>query len=93
MTIYDMLVNAVNEAENFDSALTLDNCRQSTVDPAFIHCCQHCGKSYYMERYSTRTCIGWTPVYKDSVLMNSNPNVTTTYCQCLNCGKAFSFKN
>lgn len=57
-----------------------------------IHCCPHCGESYYAELYSTDTCLAWTPIYKDGVLMNSNSNRTTTYCECLNCGKQFSFE-
>lgn len=55
--------------------------------------CPHCGESYYQENYSTCTCIGWTPVYKNGVLMNENPNITTTYCTCCNCGKSFSYSN
>lgn len=57
-----------------------------------IHTCPHCGKSYYRELYSMCTALAWTPVYKDGVLMNSNPNRTTTCCECLNCGKQFSFE-
>ena len=57
-----------------------------------IHYCPHCGESYYSEQYFIRTLLGWTPIYKDGVLMNYDPNVTTTYCICLSCGKGFSFK-
>ena len=52
----------------------------------------HCGKSHYAVHYSVSTLVGWTPIYKDGVLMNQNPNVTTTYCNCLNCGQDFTFK-
>ena len=55
--------------------------------------CPHCGESYYQENYSTTTCLGWAPVYKNGVLMNENPNTTTTYCTCCNCGKSFSYTN
>lgn len=65
---------------------------QDIVDSIIIHYCPHCGKSYYAEQYSDRTLLGWTPIYKDGVLMNHDPNVTTTYCLCLSCGKSFSFK-
>ena len=37
--------------------------------------CPNCGESYYRENYSTTTCLGWTPIYKNGVLMNENPNV------------------
>lgn len=57
-----------------------------------IHYCPHCGKSYYAEQYSCSTLLWWVPIYKDGVLMNHNPNVTTTYCYCLNCGQDFSFE-
>ena len=53
--------------------------------------CPYCGESYYSENYSTSTCLGWTPVYKNGVLMNENPNTTTTHCTCLSCGKSFSY--
>ena len=54
--------------------------------------CPHCNESYYAERYSTSTCVGWTPIYKDGVLINENPNTTTVSCYCLNCGKDFTYK-
>lgn len=60
-------------------------------DVFVTHCCPHCGKSYYREMYSTTTCMAWTPIYKDGVLMNNNPNKSTVHCQCLNCNKGFSF--
>lgn len=55
--------------------------------------CPNCGESYYAENYSTTTCMGWTPIYKNGVLINENPNITTTYCTCCNCGKSFSYSN
>lgn len=55
--------------------------------------CPNCGESYYQENYSTTTCMGWTPIYKNGVLINENPNTTTTYCTCCNCGKPFSYSN
>lgn len=57
-----------------------------------IHYCPNCGKSYYTVQYSVRTLLGWTPIHKDGVLINRDPNVTTTYCHCLNCNQNFSFK-
>lgn len=61
------------------------------VDVSIINCCPHCGASYYQEMYSTTTCMAWTPIYKDGVLMNSNPNKSTVHCHCINCGKHFSY--
>lgn len=55
--------------------------------------CPHCGESYYEELYSTSTLLGWTPVYKDGKLINSDPNIITTHCSCLSCNEKFSYKN
>lgn len=55
------------------------------------HKCPKCGKSHYQVLYSTTTCLGWGPVYYNGKLINSNPNTTTTNCQCLECGERFSF--
>ncbi len=55
--------------------------------------CPNCGESYYAELYSTVTCMGWTPIYKDGILINENPNITTTNCRCCNCGTVFSYTN
>ena len=55
--------------------------------------CPYCGESYYAENYSTTTAMYWTPIFKNGVLINENPNITTTYCTCCNCGKSFSYTN
>lgn len=55
--------------------------------------CPYCGESYYAENYSTTTAMGWIPIYKNGVLINDNPNITTTHCTCRNCGKSFSYTN
>lgn len=55
--------------------------------------CPYCGESYYAENYSTTTAMYWAPIYKNGVLMNENPNTTTTHCTCCNCGKSFSYTN
>ena len=55
--------------------------------------CPHCGESYYAEKYSVSTVLGWTPVYRNGKLINENPNITTTHCTCLNCHKDFSYNN
>lgn len=55
--------------------------------------CPNCGESYYKEEYSVTTCLGWTPIYKDGVLINEDPNTITTYCHCCNCGEHFAYNN
>lgn len=60
-------------------------------DAQIIHCCPHCGESYYMENYSTTTAVYYPPVYKNGVNINPDRNTITTYCTCLNCGKNFSY--
>lgn len=57
------------------------------------HKCPHCGESYYSVLYSTSTCLHYTPVYKDGVLISKNPNKTTNHCKCLNCSKKFSYQS
>lgn len=53
--------------------------------------CPNCGESYYTEHYSTTTAIGWSAVYKDGVLQNNNPNISTSYCTCCKCGHDFYY--
>lgn len=64
----------------------------ATIDVQINHLCPHCGESYYMENYSTSTCVYYPPIYKDGVNINPDRNTTTTHCTCMNCGKEFSFK-
>ena len=53
--------------------------------------CPHCGESYYMVKYSYKTAVYYPPIYKDGVNINPDRNTCTTYCECMNCGKEFSF--
>ena len=55
--------------------------------------CPHCGKSHYSEDYHTSTAMGWTPIVKDGVRYDEDPNIHTTHCTCLECGGEFSFNN
>lgn len=55
--------------------------------------CPKCGESYYAENYSVTTAMAWTPIYKNGVLINEDPNTTTTHCTCCNCGNSFSYTN
>lgn len=52
--------------------------------------CPDCGKSHYQDRGSVTTCIGRSPIYKDGVLVNKDPNRTTHTYHCLECNKDFS---
>ena len=63
----------------------------NVIDIQINHLCPHCGESYYMENYSTRTALYYPPIYKDGVNINPDRNTTTVYCTCMNCGKDFSF--
>lgn len=63
----------------------------NAVDLQINYLCPHCGESYYMENYSTRTCMYFPPIYKDGVNINPDKNTTTVHCTCMNCGKDFSF--
>lgn len=98
MSIGDNLIKSMNEALEYEKSINMyANLSEEygyyvSPDAQIIHLCPHCGESYYAERYSTTTALAWTPVYKDGMLMNENPNTTTTYCRCLNCGKDFSYK-
>lgn len=78
-------------------ALDINNINNTTckltnmVDVQINYLCPHCGESYYMENYSTRTCMYYPPIYKDGVNINPDKNTTTVHCTCMNCGKDFSF--
>ena len=55
-----------------------------------IHC-PNCHKSHYTERYSTSTLLGWSPEYINGLLVDNNPNTTTTYCTCCECHHNFYY--
>ena len=73
-----------------DLKTTTCECAQSVFKGDLNHC-PHCGESYYMENYSTSTCVYYPPIYKDGVNINPDRNAHTTHCTCMNCGKEFSF--
>lgn len=54
--------------------------------------CPHCGKSYYMIRYSTTTAMYYPPIYKDGININPNRNITTHTCECMECNKEFTYQ-
>ena len=51
--------------------------------------CPHCNQSYYREVYNATTLLNYSPIGKNGVCVNQNPNYFTTFCEC--CGKTFSF--
>ena len=53
--------------------------------------CPNCGASHYVEHYSMTTALGWTPEYKDGVLVSKNPNTSTTHCTCCECHHKFTY--
>lgn len=54
--------------------------------------CPKCGKSYYMEKYTTCTAMYYPPIYKDGVNINPDRNMSTTVCVCLECQHIFSYQ-
>lgn len=53
--------------------------------------CPSCGTSYYAEKYSTRTAVYYPAIFKDGVNVNPDGNVSTTYCECINCHYEFHY--
>lgn len=54
--------------------------------------CPNCGESYYAERYSTCTAMYYPAIWKDGVNQNPDGNITTSYCECINCHYSFYYK-
>lgn len=54
--------------------------------------CPNCGESYYAEKYSARTAMYYPAIWHDGVNQNPDGNITTTYCECINCHYAFYYK-
>lgn len=54
--------------------------------------CPNCGESHYQYHYSTTTAMGWIQEYKDGELVNGNPNISTSYCTCCECGHDFYYE-
>lgn len=54
--------------------------------------CPNCGKSKYMERYTTCTAMYFPPIYENGININPDRNISTHVCQCLNCNKVFSYR-
>lgn len=54
--------------------------------------CPNCGESYYAEKYSTRTAVYYPAVWKEGINQNPDGNITTTYCECINCHYGFYYR-
>lgn len=54
--------------------------------------CPNCNSTSWIERYSTCTAVYYPIIMKDGVNVNPDGNVTTTYCECINCHYEFSYK-
>ena len=54
--------------------------------------CNKCSQSYYAIKYVTQTAMYFPPIYKDGININPDRNITTTVCECLNCGNIFSYR-
>jgi DNA-directed RNA polymerase subunit RPC12/RpoP len=90
---YAMFVPYIRKPE-----IDLSNCKchQITMDELLednLIRCPHCGESYYAENYSVTTALAWTPVFKNGMLINENPNTTVPDRTCGACGKPFSYSS
>ena len=54
--------------------------------------CPNCGESYYAEKYTTATAIYSPTIWHEGEVVSSNPNISTTYCECINCHYEFSYQ-
>ena len=54
--------------------------------------CPNCGESYYAEKYSTRTAMYYPAIWKEGINQNPDGNITTTYCECINCHYSFYYE-
>lgn len=93
----DANIVAVNAPDMFVSGYTTiseDICLSNVVGKTTVaggaKKCPHCGESYYMENFSTTTCMYFPPIWKDGVNINPDQNETTTHCTCMSCGKEFT---
>ena len=53
--------------------------------------CQYCDESYYQVLYKTTTCVYSPIIYKNGELISKIPNTVRLVCNCLSCGKDFSY--
>lgn len=51
-----------------------------------------CSHRRYMERYTTVTAMYFPPIYENGININPDKNITTHVCECLECGRVFSYR-
>ena len=90
MNLFEGLMESLNEVIAYEQS---KKTWPTEIDTLHSIVCPHCHVSHYQVLHETTTAIAWTPIYKNGVLQNKNPNVTTTYCRCLYCGEEFNYKH
>ena len=75
---------------NIDHDCTEYISRAEMPDPKIIRC-PYCNESYYKVMCKTTSCALSPIIYKDGELISKVPNDTRFVCNCLNCGKDFSY--
>ena len=53
--------------------------------------CPYCGKSHYITKYSTSTCMYFAPEFIDGVQVSHDRNIITVHCECCECGGLFNY--
>ena len=53
--------------------------------------CPYCNESYYQELHRTMTCVYSPVIYKDGEIISKIPDTIRVVCNCLRCGKDFSY--
>lgn len=54
--------------------------------------CPYCGRKYFIEDYTTSTLAQPVVTYVNGAPHVTDPNVYTTRCTCMHCGKQFEFQ-
>ena len=54
--------------------------------------CPNCGESYYAEKYTTSTAMYSPTIWHEGEVVSSNPNISTTCCECINCHYEFFYQ-
>lgn len=54
--------------------------------------CPNCGVSYFQECYTISTAMYSPSVYRNGRYINTDRNIHSHSCICLNCGTHFVFK-
>ena len=51
--------------------------------------CPNCGANHATYHYTISTALHWTPVVKDGTLISNDPNFSSSYYTCCECGNNF----